>query len=83
MVNHLVKTFKNSRKGVVVHRRKMNIIESTEVHAEDSEKKAFVFQNDHGNIKTLTYSQLRAKTSEFANLLKKLKLKKQQNNILN
>ena len=70
--------WKKAEKSVVLHGSKMNVIESCiERHASEyPDKIAFVFENESGRIKKYTYAELKTEVNRFANLLKKLEIKK-------
>jgi len=69
--------WKQHEKNVVIHKNKMNIIESCiDQHAENldtAKKLAFVFEDK--KIKRYTYEKLQKETNKFANLLKSLNIK--------
>jgi acetyl-CoA synthetase len=65
-----------SERGIVIHGDSLNIVESIDLHATDSKKRAFVFQNQNGKVEELTYLKLKEETNRFANLLNKLKVRK-------
>jgi len=71
--------WKQHEKDIVLHGKKMNIVEScVDRHAENpetSKKLAFVFQDKRGKTKKYTYKELYEQVNKFANYFKKLKIK--------
>jgi acetyl-CoA synthetase len=75
-VSKMVKKFDSSGEGIVMHGKNPDIIGSVEQHAQDPGKKAFVFQEEDGKTKAMTYVRLKEETSRLANLLNRLGVKK-------
>ncbi len=70
--------WKSFEKNIIIHGNKMNVIESClDRHAKSSpDKSAFVFENDKSKQTRITYAELNEQVNKFANLLQKLKVKK-------
>ena len=69
--------WKKAEKDITIHGDRLNVIKSCiDRHAaKNPNNLAFVFENEKNKI-NYTYKQLNEETSRFANLLKKLKIKK-------
>ncbi len=72
------KIWKEAEKDIILHGKKMNIIESCiDRHARDNgDKIAFVFESENGHEASFTYEMLEKEVNKFANLLKNLGIKK-------
>ena len=68
------KIWNEKEKDIIIHKDKMNIIESCiDRHAlATPDKIAFSFENESGKIKNYSYKQLQEETNKFANLLNSL-----------
>lgn len=70
------KFWKKYEKDIIIHKNKMNIIESClDRHAEKQPNKiAFIFENEK-RIRKYSYKELNEEVNKFANLLNSLKIK--------
>ncbi|MCU0642314.1 MAG: AMP-binding protein [archaeon] len=71
-------SWNKAEKDIVMHRGKMNIIEScVDRHAENAgDRIAFVFEDESMGIVAYTYEQLEKEVNKFANMLKNLGVRK-------